>query len=249
VKDNSKKLLLWTYPIDGENKRKVPYSQLEWLLSDLTQSGRRSLVRLLEKKQLIFTDTITDQKRVSISSHGMNELEAQFPVLKRENDESVRPWSVVVFMDAPQQDPRFRYLRSKLVKHQLFSLKRGLYLYPGELPHDVKSTLEEVYRSSVVVLKVNEWSFGDEQIVIGQKTDLQDRLDVYSGISKEVDELIEAIHHNKSLSNKQKKQIYSIFDRLYQSLGTDLGLISRYYPQANSGVDLLNQIKSLINFS
>ncbi len=246
MKDNSKKLLLWTYPIEGEDKRKVPYSQLEWLLSDLTQSGRRSLVRLLEKKQLIFTDTITDQWRVSISTHGMNELEAQFPVLKRGDDDSVRLWTVVVFMDAPQQDPRFRYLRSQLVKHHLFSLKRGLYLYPGDLPRDVVSTLEEVYRSSVVVLKVDEWSFGDEQIVIGQKTELGDRLDVYSGISKEIERLLLKIDENKSLSNKQKERIASIFDRLYQSLGTDLGLTSRYYPQANSGMDLLNQLKSLV---
>ncbi len=246
MKDNSKKLLLWTYPVAGQKQRKVPYDQLEWLLSDLTASGRRSLVRLLEKKQLIFTDTITDQWRVSISSHGKSELEAQFPVLKRGDDESVRPWSVVVFMDAPEQDPRFRYLRSQLVKHQLFSLKRGLYLYPGQLPRDIVESLQEVYRSSVVVLTVAQWSFGDEQIVIGQKTKLRDRLDVYSGIGREVEGLIAEIDESKSLLDKQKERIASIFDRLYQSLGTDLGLISRYYPKAQSGLDLLNQLKSLL---
>ncbi|MEA2056740.1 MAG: hypothetical protein U9O78_03490, partial [Patescibacteria group bacterium] len=220
MKDTSKRLLLWIYPIDGSEKRNIPVLHLKWLLNDLTQSGRRSLVRLLEKKQLIFTDSIFDESRLSISSYGKSYLEAEFPVLRRIDDEWTGTWSVVVFMSAPKQDPRFRYLRTQLIKHNVFSLKRGVYLYPGDLPAEIFSILKEMYRSAVTVFQTDRWIFGDEQMVIGQAIDLRDRADVYSGISTEIERLIIKNHSDNSLSDKHKKQIFSIFNRLYPILGS-----------------------------
>ncbi|MEA2056499.1 MAG: hypothetical protein U9O78_02150, partial [Patescibacteria group bacterium] len=70
--------------------------------------------------------------------------------------------------------------------------------------------------------------------------------DVYSGISTEIERLIIKNHSDNSLSDKHKKQIFSIFNRLYPILGSDLGIISRYFPQVKNGAKLLNQLKKAL---
>ncbi len=243
MKTTSKKLLLWLYPLKPGERRRVPYSQIPIILPNLTEAGRQSLIRVLEDNQLLFSDDLAGFKRLTISSHGQSQLAADFPVLRMQSGDWQGQWSAVVFLQSPAADPSFRYLRSLLIKHQAFSLKRGIYLYPGQLPAAINDTLHENYRSSVVVIKISDWQFGDEQIVIGQKTNLRDLIDIYSGISTELESLLTKNVQVKSLSNQQKDKICSIFDRLYTSIETDLGLIPYYFPQAKNGLTLANDLK------
>ena len=82
MKLNSKKLLLYLYPLAGEQRR-ASYDQVKLFLPDLTEAGRQSLVRLLIEKQFIFTDELTGEQRLTISSYGQTQLELDFPVLKK----------------------------------------------------------------------------------------------------------------------------------------------------------------------
>ena len=243
MKNNSKKLLLWLYPAGDQPKRRVPYQQIKWLLKDLTEAGRQSLIRLMENKQLIFTDELEGSLNLTISSHGQNLLEAEIPALVKGAGQWQGDWSMLLFLDSPQADQSFRYLRTQLVKHNWFSLKRGVYLYPGDLPQNIKETLTKVYISHVAVVKFDQWQFGDEQIIIGQKTGLQDLIDVYSGIGKEIENLLTYFSKNKNFSNRQKSKFYSIFDRLLHTLLGDLGLITYYFPNAKSGIELLTELQ------
>jgi hypothetical protein len=243
MKTNSKKLLLWLYPVKPGERRRVPYWQVPMILPDLTEAGRQSLIRVLADKQLLYSDDLAGYKRLSISSHGQSQLAADLPALRMQADDWQGEWTAVVFLQSPAADPSFRYLRSLLVKQQAFSLKRGLYLYPGQLPAVVNDTLHETYRKSVVVVKISDWQFGDEQIVIGQRTNFRDLIDVYSGISTEIESLLSKKVRVNSLSDQQKDKICSIFDRLYTSLETDLGLIPYYFPQVKTGLSLVNALK------
>jgi hypothetical protein len=287
MKDNSKKLLLWLYPVAakhaavrsqaqgsgsggesdvtgvrsgaaqaqaqglaqslaglGSQRRRVPESDLEWLLADLTDSGRRSLLRVLIDKELIFSDEISGQTRLAISSYGMSQLEAQIPALNLELDGWKGDWSLILFLQAPEHDKRFRYLRTQLVKQHCFALKRGVYLYPGPLPAQIKNLLQQDYRSAVAAVTVKQWQIGDQQIIIGREIKLRDLIDVYSGLSRELKSLLNNFEHRKSLMDRQKQPFFSIFDRLYQSLLTDLGLIPYFFPQGPSGLKILAKMQT-----
>jgi hypothetical protein len=80
-----------------------------------------------------------------------------------------------------------------------------------------------------MVYQLGECIVGDEQITIGQKIGLSDSLRVYSGISKELDQLIEIIGSTKKLSDQQKMDFYSIYNRFVTFLTEDSGLIQHYF--------------------
>jgi len=242
MKANSKKILLWLYPL-AEEKRRVPEQDMEWVVQDLTAAGRRSLVRLLIEEQLIFSDELAGEKHLVISSHGQRQLEAEFPFLKFRHASWQGDWSQILFLQAPETDKSFRYLRSLLVKHLAFSLKRGVYMYPGKLPHEVQTVLDQDYRGAVAVVSVVQWEFGDGDIIIGQQAQLQSLIDIYSGISKEIQSLLGVKNREKRLPKRLKNRLFSLYDRLYQSVSRDLGIISHYYPQQSDGVAVLNELQ------
>lgn len=243
MKINSKKVLLWLYTPSNQSRRRVPYSNIKWLLEDLTAAGRQSLIRLMEERQWIFTDELNGESHLSISSYGRNLLEAEIPALVKVNDKWQGEWSMLLFLESPAADQSFRYLRTQLVKGNWLSLKRGVYLYPGDLPQSIKDLLAEVYISHVAVIKLGRWQFGDEQMIIGQKMNMQDLISVYSGIGREITKLLEHFAKNKELSDRQKVNFSSIFSRLLHSLLNDLGLITYYFPTAESGTRLLKRLQ------
>jgi hypothetical protein len=248
LKPNSKKLLLWLYPAkileeDQPRRRRVPYRQVQLILPDLTEAGRQSLIRLLENKQLLFSDELGNDLHLTLSSHGITQLEAYFPALKMQREGWEGNWSMLLFLKSPAADKSFRYLRSLLLDYHCFALKRGVYLRAGSLPDPVNQILQKTYRQAVVVIEFNQWQFGDEQIVIGQKTNLQAMVDVYSGIGTELKSLLTNFVQFKSLTDQQKLQFNSVFDRLYSALEDDYGLIPNYFPKLSGGVELLSQLQ------
>ncbi len=248
LKPNSKKLLLWLYPAktlgeDQTRRRRVPYSQVKLILQDLTEAGRQSLIRLLEDKQLLFSDELGGGLHLTLSSHGLTQLEAYFPALKVQREGWEGSWSMILFLKSPAADKNFRYLRSLLLDYHCFALKRGVYLRAGALPVSINEVLQKTYRKAVAVISFDQWQFGDEQIVIGQKTNLQDMIDVYSGIGREVNTLLTNFVQFKSLTDQQKSNFNSVFDRLFSVLEDDYGLIPNYFPEVSGGVELLSQLQ------
>ncbi|MBD3250213.1 MAG: hypothetical protein GF381_01405 [Candidatus Pacebacteria bacterium] len=247
MKLNTKKLLLWLYPVEQSSKRRVSFNQIEWLLWDLTPAGRDSLVRLLEEKQLIFTDELEGELKLSLSSHGQKQLAVQIPALTKHDGGWDGRWTMLVFLQSPASDPSFRYLRNYLVKNNWFSLKRGLYLYPGPLPPTVEELLAKSYIGHAAAISFDQWKFGDERAIIGRKTNVKDLIDLYSGISSEIDSLLSNFSKTKKFTDQQKQQFFSIFDRLAHSLLSDLGLVSYYFPAAKTGTDLLQTLQQALS--
>ncbi|HQM16050.1 MAG TPA: hypothetical protein PLM16_02485 [Candidatus Woesebacteria bacterium] len=244
MKHSSKKLLLWLYPETAAQKRRVSIDQLDWVLAELTPAGRLSLVRHLVRQQLVFIDQVQGFVSLSLSSHGKLQLEADFPALTVSWSEWKGKWQLIVFTKAPSTDKNFRYLRTILLQTHCFPLNRGVYLYPGDLPTKLIELLHQIYREKVVVAECTNWRFGDDLIFIGQNPQVKGLSEVYSGISKEVEELLIKKSKINRLSDRQKMTLASIFDRFVTVLSDDIGLVSLYYPNSPNGKTILNSIKS-----
>jgi len=75
---------------------------------------------------------------------------------------------------------------------------------------------------------------------------ISDLANTYSSISKEIDRLLEKKTIEKRAVNQSKIDISSIFDRLFTALQNDFGVLHEYYPQVQSGVDLVYSLQNLV---
>jgi len=264
MKQNTQKLLTWLYspadrkpidapadrkPIDAptdRNPRAIDYQQLALILPDMTPGGRRSLIYFLTQKHLICTNTLGGKTTISLTSHGTDALISQFPVFSKALREWQGEWSMLIFHKGPKGDPHFRYLRQLLLDQHAFSLSRGVYLYPGELPSQVSNLCKEMYVGAVTVAMVSQWIFGDERRAVSDHYILSDIAEIYSGISNEINQLLETQNEQKRLTKKVRLQIYSVFDRLFNVLSLDPGFLHYYYPQLPTAEQLLNQLHSVL---
>jgi DNA-binding transcriptional regulator PaaX len=245
MKTNTQKLLTWLYSSVADQPRTIGYQQLELILPDMTAGGRRSLVHYLTKKLLVRTERIGDQVYISLTPHGADALVAQFPVFNEAWQQWQGEWSVLIFRSGPKGDPHFRYLRQLLLDNHAFSLSRGVYLYPGDLPSQIINVCKDMYVGAVVVVTAQQWVFGDERNIINQQYLLLDLIEVYSGISKEINQLLELKNNKKRLTKKARLQVYSVFDRLFNVLSQDPGFLTYYYPQTSSALVMLSQLHSM----
>ncbi len=248
MKHTSKKLLLWLYSFDTQNKRRLPYSEVAWLLPELTEDGKQSLIRHLISERLLFTDELDGYSSLSLSSHGRTQLQADFPALKRVDQPWQGDWYLIIFLSPPKTDKSFRYLRTQLVKNLCFQLSRGVYLHAGVVSEELQKLFHDSYRENLLMYKTANWQFGDEQIVIGQSNSLNDLISIFSGISKEVKELLIKKTNKKELSDQQKIRICSIYDRFVVAFEQDAGIIRYYHPTAISGTRVLLQIRQEENW-
>ena len=252
MKENTKKILLMLYPTNltrddvPQEKPMLTEEELRSLVPDLSPAGFRSLLFLLEKKDFLIKDSLTETPNYSLSSYGASALEKQFPALLLESKQWAGEWTALVFLGAPKTDKNFRYLRGFLLDQACVSLKRGVFLYPGELTETMLSELRGSYQQNVVALKVKDWLFGDERLIIGQKIELQALFDIYSGISKELGGLIRIDREEKGLSKSLKKQFNSIYDRYLAALSKDRGLLKYYHPQVKSAKNLLFDLQNCL---
>lgn len=244
MKENTKLLLLWLY-CDRVGERWVSVQDVKKLLSNLSDAGLKSLLFLLDKKQVILTEKIKDEQHVCITSNGKRMLEAQFPSILGLNEEWNGNWTQIVFLKPPNSDKNFRYLRKKLLSLNYIAISRGVFMHAGKLSQQLIELCDQLYKNSVLILSINKWEFGDELSIMGFKSVLSDVKDSYSSISREVDQLIDKINTQKGLTDSIQVEIYSVFNRYYKILTSDLGLINYYFPQEEKSLDLLNRIKNL----
>ena len=242
MKDNSKKILLFLYSGNNE-ERWLTSSGIRVILPDLTDAGYKSLLFLLEKKQFLKVDKTTEEFRYSLSSYGKSFLEDKFPALLAKSDKEQEAWKIIIFLDSPKTDKNFRYLRSFLSKNKAISLTRGVFLYPGNLSELIKKELESSYRNAVVVMELGNWLIGDEFTIMGQKAGLDDLFSLYSGISKELESLIIILSEKNSANDGQKKQLFSVFNRFVEAVSADNTLLFYYFPQVETVLTLLQKLQ------
>jgi len=244
MKENAQRLLSWLYP-PAKTTRWLPVLELRLVAPQLTEGGLRSTLGYLQTQQRLVLERVDGQLSASITTHGMKALEEQLPAFSPKQRQWQGDWQAVVFLAAPAGDKHFRFLRRVLVQTSAIPLTRGVYLYPGELPAKVIFELQNSYIGSVVVVEFNQWTFGDQREVIGSALALGDLQDTYSSISKEIDSLLALETGLISFTDQQKMQFSSIFDRLFSSLQGDFGIQQAFFPQVESGVDLLFKLQSL----
>lgn len=245
MKENTKLILVWLYS-ERVGERWVSYDEAKRVLSKLSDSGLKSLLFLLNKKQLVSLEKINDETHMSITSHGKRALESQFPAFSPRFVQWQGDWSVMMFLTPPKGDKNYRFLRQKLLSFHFIGITRGVFVYPGDVPEEVIKLCDQLYRDSVVVLKNKEWVFGDDLKTIGMKSGLLDTKDAYSSISREISGLIEKNNSQKGLMKASEHEILSIYDRLYRTLEADCGLVGWYFPQETGFFSLLKSLQNLI---
>lgn len=246
MKNTTKKILLWLYPQQNEEERVVAVDELRLILPELKNSGFRSLLNLLKKQQLILGEEIERETKYRLTSYGKSSLQAQFPFFSSSMSQWSGQWTMIVFLSAPKSDKQFRYLRKFLVDKHCGQLSRGVYLYPGNLTSEINDLLMKLYIGSVLVTGIDGWVFGDERAVIIDTFQLKDLKSGYSGIGKEIYQLLKKKNAKKSSEGRDKGEISLVFDRLVSLLDIDLGLLQYYYPEVRSGEEQLFRLRELI---
>lgn len=251
MKESTRKILLILYPSSQalqtklEEKVLLNLKQLRFLVPDLTQAGFQSLLFYLEKKEYLFKQIVNEETVYGLTNYGQEQLERQFPALSIAKRNWHGQWTMILFLEAIRTDQNFRYLRVLLLKNGCLGLNRGVFLYPGQLSDIILAELKGRYRRGVMVYQLGECLVGDEQITIGQKIALSDSLQVYSGISRELNQLTEIIGAVKKLNNQQKLDFYSIYNRFVAFLAEDSGLVKHYFPQVEGPLDLLYKLQKI----
>jgi len=236
-------MLIWLYPVDIKT-RWVSYDELKFVLPDLSESGRQSLISYLVSKGEILTEKIGGELKVSLTAFSKKSLEEEFPAFSLDTDNWDSNWSLVCFLKSPKTDKNFRYLRNKLLFYKCIALSRGVFLFPGELPVSLTEMLNKLYKTSVTVLKAQKFVFGDELMIIGQKIGIFDNVELYSSISKELRQLLMKKTTNKGLTGQQKKHFFSLFSRLMDVFDFDYGLVKYYFPQEPHGREILFKMQT-----
>lgn len=249
MKNNSKKILLWLYPIKTQNTvntepRLVNVEQLKIILPDLKETSLRSLINLLISKQYINQLLVDGNKKVSITAIGMKALEEQIPALNSTKLSNIY-WWVINFLEPPKTDLAFRYLRRFLLNKKAIALNRGVYLFAQDLDSQTQNLLNRLYQGSVLVFKTDTFYYTDMVQVIGSKINLSDTISLLSGISKEISQLLMKIDQQKRLTNHQKKQLNSLFCRLFLLLEDSHNLVKKIYPQVKDAQDYLLMLQKI----
>lgn len=246
MKNNTRKLLLFLYPKLKE-RYALPLSSLELICPDLTNSGRLSLVKLLEKRGWVLLLNQPDkQKTISLTSLGRAALEREIPLLLPKNSDELKRWTGVLFCQSSKRDPEFRNLRRLIINNGGLALSRGMYLFAGGLPVKLQNVVSSLYEQQISIFTIDEWIFGKDPALLFDKSGLARIVDLYSSVSKEADELLSISDNNKSLNNKRKKQIESLIQRLYDNSLEDCALVQRFYPDMFPIGVVLEKVQKLL---
>jgi len=242
MKQSTLKLLVWLYhhPQPLAVKRQLPK-----IMTALKPSGLKSLLFTAKRNFLINQEWIDGVETVLLSSHGVEAVESLFPSLTQKDGTDSHE-QLLVFLSAPSRDQGFRYLRSQLNKHKAICLTRGVFYFPYEMPLELNVLLKQLYVGSAIVWEIGQWKFGDKHSVIGQKTDAASMNSLYSGISTELDRLIEKIESNKIAKDQTNTEISSLFDRFFGVLQTDNSHSTASIREARSGKDILLRLQNLL---
>jgi len=244
MKKSSKKLLFYLGQVD-ETVVSLDASVSQYILPELSVAGTRSLLYLLNKNFLLEIFTYQKGKQLRITASGMRQLKGLFPAFftKEEVEEQ---WSCIVFIKPPKSDKAFRRLRYLVLAEGAQTMTRGVYLKPGPFSDSLLKTCEEFYKQAVSLFTVGNWIFGFDSLNLLKKMAVDDQLNSLSGISKEVDQLLDNFLQNKIQHHQQKKQIVALLERFYELALTVNGTNQLHLSQEFQGKIILQHCQKLL---
>jgi len=257
MKDNAKKIMLLSYEPANLKPLSLTYEHLKLFLPHLTGSGLRSLIVALKRTGYLEVERVVDVTSIRLTNRGRQEVESNFPFLlnqasgsggpSTENSVDAEiPWATLIFLQSPPGDLQFRYLRSLLVKYRAINLARGVYIYPFHFPSAVIDECSSRYSDAVVIGHLQKWLIGDDRQIAINHFHILDLIQSYSGISRDIDRLIERKKLFRELNNQEKKLLSSLFNRWYSNIQEDYGLIPFYFPHVNDGRVLLKRLQAVL---
>ncbi len=247
LKQNTLKVLLVLAATSSTEAQGLPSPIIKALLPDITITGTRSLLVLLVRKKLIYKRRVFGTTTFHISEQGQRSLNTAFPALHATWHDWDGSWVVVVFLDAPKGDSQFRYLRKLILSHAGMQVTRGMYAKAGGFAPEVLAQLQNTYLGHVIIFSVFKWIQGFDKPVVFEYYNLPDKATALSGISNEVNELLNIINREKRLTEKQKINIVTLVDRFIDFLREDPGFIHYYFPGTPDEGELLANIGTLLS--
>jgi len=224
-----------------------PFEQLNQVLGASGVTSLRSLWHLLEKNGLVvIDDSSKSNKRVSITKLGSEELTNMFPVFRNDWTSWNQQWVSIAFLEAPRGDKNFRYLRLFLVANGAVSFSRGMYIFPILMLPKIQFEIERAYKRSVLLFTIGELHSGQLEQLILEKYRIKEVRIAYSGVSKQIDQLLIKNRGKNILINREKNAISSIIESLYSVIQYDIGIINFYFPHSQAIKEILRQIQLLI---
>lgn len=243
LKKNSYRVLLWLLPTYN-SPRQFSLQAVSFSLPETTQAGRLSLLYLLQRKGYISLLPTNSSWLVSLTALGYASLKTKFPAVFASHDQDNTKY-LVTFLKAPKNDPSFRYLRTQLLEKHALQLSRGLYLFMERPDQALLDVTARLYAGAVLIVGLGEWIQGDEKQIIGYGKGLSDLFSAYSSISNQISRLLEKNSGKNGLNEADKKEVCSIYDRLFDLVSEDSGLVSRYYTQVESRTMMLEKLFEL----
>ncbi len=246
LKQNSLKLLLCIYAAQHTAETGLSLPQLRELVPDITDTGSRSLIILMEKKKLIYRKRIFKVTSYHLTDLGVKALKDAFPSLNDSWAEWKGEWMAVSFLKAPTSDKQFRFLRTAVLADGALPLGRGLYVKANGFSKQVLHELEHSYQAAVTVFWIKEWLQGFDKPVIYTYYDLNDISGVLSGISSNIDRLLSIYSIEKRLNKKEKNEFIFDVDRFCQCLRESPGFLYYYFPELPGLNQMLVKIGRLL---
>jgi hypothetical protein len=243
MKESTKKLLFLLLPEEENDRLWIAVQQLQCVVPQLSAAGFQSLLFLLEKREFIRVNRRSQPNTVSLTPYGLEALKQEFPAFSSKG-RSFEQQRLLLFLEAPQSDRNFRFLRQLLLKHYAIPLTRAVFLYQGDLSEVVEKELFLRYKNSVVVVSADTWLVGDRYKIIGRKLRMDDFFSIYSGISNEIDRLISIKEMKKTFMDSEKEKFNLVYDRFLRLLVELHPLFFLYFPQVKSPEELLFQLRS-----
>lgn len=247
MKKNTQKILLSLYSKVGSVKNRVKLENIKALVPELTDGGFRSLIHVLKKQGVISTQRILGVTSINLTQHGNIVLEAEFPALSTKWEQWDGSWSCLVFMESPQSDKQFRYLRKLLIAQGALSISRGVYMSPGGFSDVVLRECQTSYHSNVLIFSVGDWKIAAESSFIIEKYGLLDLVETYSGLSSDVDRLLKTTDGENRLMEGVKNDISLVYDRVTEVLLEDPGFCTFYFKEVENVKTILLRLNSIIS--
>ena len=246
MKPSTLKALLLMYPATSKQTVWLDYETLQALLPEVSYPGLRSLISGFKKKKFLLVEQVKQKASFTLSQQGISFLEAQYrPLFYRR-----RPWqgevSFILFLRAPKVDRQFRYFRILLLSQGALCLQRGVYIFPGMVPELVMSECREKYQGAVMVLESGQIQVGDLRALLLRQFSVTDVIAAYSGISKQLKQVLSSGQPLSRLTHQRKEEFFSLYNRYFEILQEDQGLIHYYFPQEINAPKLLLEFQNAL---
>lgn len=213
------------------------------ILSDLSQSGRRSLLNQLDKLGFIWNERRSAGAYVGATNEGLQTLHSLFPAIQP--PQPVK-WHLLCFLRPTKADPQFRTLAQLLKQEHWLRLSRGIYVHPFGPSQRLQVTTQTLYNTHIALNVIAEWKMGFSRTQMVRYYNLESLSDIYSSISRESHRLLDTTQSKKELNNQYFIHINSILSRLESSFQTDVGLLPSLFSGSVSGSMAYESLSKLI---